>query len=191
MSKWHTPEEIGRLLAEVDSRAAAGDTVERVCREIGLGIATYYTWQKKYGRMSPGQLAWLTEILAENARLRRDLTALSLDNAILRHAVDETLSPRVKHQVVQHVRDALAVPERRVRTVLLSSRHPERRELLRRAPEEERLMEAIWRVLETHPRAGYRRIGQLLRAEGIWASDKQVYRLRRLLRSPEEGNTTP
>ena len=68
MKKRHTAEEISGILAEVNKRSADGGTVERACRELGVGPATYYAWQKKYSRMNSGQLARLKELEAEVAR---------------------------------------------------------------------------------------------------------------------------
>jgi putative transposase len=185
MSKWHAPEEIGRFLAEVARRSAAGGTVEQVCRELGIGVATYYTWQKRYGRMNPGQLARLKMVEAENARLRKDMAALVLDNAILRETVDAVLSPAQKRMAVRCVQERLSVPERRVCSVLSRSSGAR----LGRSRDEQ-VLAAILRLSASHPRAGYRRIAELLRAEGMQVTDKQVYRLRRMLRSPDGTHTT-
>jgi putative transposase len=178
MSKWHTPEEIGRLLTEMNDRVSAGDTVEQVCRERGVGIATYYTWRRKYGRMGAGQLVVLKEIEAENTRLQRNLEALSLRNAILQEAVDKMLNTEQKRQAARHVQQVLGVSEHQACKVLLHTRR-----LSHRAAFDEKLMKAVRRLSEANPQAGYRRVAGLLRDEGISVSDKQVYRLRRLVRS--------
>jgi putative transposase len=187
MGKRHTPDEIGKILAEVDTRAAAGGTVEQVCREVGIGSATYYLWQKKFGQLSPSQLGLLKELEGENARLRRAIAALSLDNAILKEAVGEVLSPVQRRKTVRHVQEKLAVSERRACAVLSQARCTQRYTSQRHA-KDGLLMEAIRRISQAHPQAGYRRIAALLRAEGGSASDKQVYRLWRLLRSPQGDN---
>jgi putative transposase len=187
MKKRHTAEEISGILAEVGQRSAAGDTVERVCRELGVGPATYYAWQKRYSRMSAGQLVRLKELEAEVVRLRKTVTALSLDNSILHEVTQTMLNPEQNRQAVRHVRVALGVSERRACAALLQTRcapnGPSQRQL-----KDQRLMESIRRVSHTHPRAGYRRIAGLLRLEGTSVTDKQVYRLRRMLQSPPDDN---
>jgi transposase-like protein len=86
--KLHTPEQIVKLLRQADAAIAAGGTVEQVSRELGISEATYYNWRKRYGRMELGQVRQLKAVQKENTRLRKLVSDLSLDNAILK----ETLS---------------------------------------------------------------------------------------------------
>lgn len=59
-----------------------GKTVEQICREHGVSDATCYKWRKEYGGMD--QARRLKELEAENARLKRVVADLSLDNQILK-----------------------------------------------------------------------------------------------------------
>lgn len=82
------PEQIVALLREAQAKLAEGQTVEEVCRQIGISDATYYNWRKQYGQMDVNQARQLKAVQKENARLKKLVADLSLDNAILK----ETLS---------------------------------------------------------------------------------------------------
>jgi transposase-like protein len=49
--KSHTPEQIVRILWDAEAKLATGQTVEQVCRELGIGEGTYYKRRKQYGMM--------------------------------------------------------------------------------------------------------------------------------------------
>ena len=55
-------------------------------RQIGVTVQTYYQWRKEYGGMSRDQLKRLKELEAENTRLRRAVSDLTLDKMILAEA---------------------------------------------------------------------------------------------------------
>ncbi len=73
-----------RTLRQVEVLQAKGATVAEACREVGVSEQTYYRWRKEYGRLSPDQARRLKELEKENARLKKLVADLSLDNAILR-----------------------------------------------------------------------------------------------------------
>lgn len=54
--KFHTAEQIVRMLREADAKIASGITVEQVCKELAISDATYYNWRKQYGRMKLDQV---------------------------------------------------------------------------------------------------------------------------------------
>jgi putative transposase len=85
--KNHRPEQIVPLLREAQAKLAEGLTVEEVCRQIGISDATYYNWRKQYGQMDVNQVRQLKAIQKENARLKKVVADLSLDNAILKEAL--------------------------------------------------------------------------------------------------------
>jgi len=86
--KFHKPEQIVKLLREAQARQANGQTVDEVCRQLGISDATYYNWRKQYGRMDVNQAKQLKSLQKENSQLKKLVADLSLDNAILK----ETLS---------------------------------------------------------------------------------------------------
>jgi transposase-like protein len=85
--KLHTPEQIVKKLAEADAVIAGGGTVEEACRQLGISDATYYNWRRQYGRMKLGQVKQLKVLQKENARLKKLVADLSLDNAVLKEAL--------------------------------------------------------------------------------------------------------
>jgi len=87
MKKRCTPEQIVAMLRDADARIAGGNTVEQVCRDLGISDATYYTWRKNYGRMKVNELKRLKELQKENAQLKKLVADLSLDKAILQEAL--------------------------------------------------------------------------------------------------------
>ena len=54
-----------------------------VCRKLGISDATFYTWRKKYGGISPYEIKHMRQLEEENLRLKRLVADLSLDKAML------------------------------------------------------------------------------------------------------------
>ena len=77
-------DKIIRHLREVEVLQSQGASVGEACRKIGFSEQTYYRWRKEFGRLSPDQAKRLKCLESENARLKRLVADLSLDNAILR-----------------------------------------------------------------------------------------------------------
>ena len=61
-------------------------TIAEASRKIGVTEQTYYRWRREYGGMRIEQARRLKELEKENARLKRLVADLSLDNAILKEA---------------------------------------------------------------------------------------------------------
>lgn len=84
--KGFTPEQIVRKLREAEVMINKGETVAQVIRNLGISDVTYYRWRKEYGGMQVDQARRFKEIEHENARLKKLVADLSLDNAILKEA---------------------------------------------------------------------------------------------------------
>lgn len=84
--KGFTPEQIVRKLREAEVMISKGETVAQVIRNLGISDVTYYRWRKEYGGMQVDQARRFKEIEHENARLKKLVADLSLDNAILKEA---------------------------------------------------------------------------------------------------------
>src|SRR5918993_1245676 len=84
--KRHTAEEIVAKLRQVDVLTAQGRTVAEAIRQIGVTEVTYYRWRSEYGGLKSDQVKRLKELEAENARLRRAVSDLTLDKMILKEA---------------------------------------------------------------------------------------------------------
>jgi len=87
MGKRSKPEEIIAKLREVEVRMGRGETAAQAVRAIGVTEQTYYRWRKEYGGMPVDQAKRLKEMEKENARLRRAVSDLTLDNQILQEVV--------------------------------------------------------------------------------------------------------
>jgi putative transposase len=81
--KRHTAEEIVSKLRQVDVLMAQGRAVADAVRAIGVTEVTYYRWRNEYGGLKGDQVKRLKELEAENTRLRRAISDLTLDKLIL------------------------------------------------------------------------------------------------------------
>ncbi len=82
----YTPEQIIGKLREAEVHLSQGATVGEASRKIGVTDQTYYRWRKEYGGMRLEQAKRLRELEKENARLKKLVADLSLDNSILQEA---------------------------------------------------------------------------------------------------------
>jgi putative transposase len=80
------PEQIINKLREAEVLLSQGATVVEASRKIGVTDVTYYRWRREYGGMRLEQAKRLKELERENARLKKLVADLSLDNAILKEA---------------------------------------------------------------------------------------------------------
>jgi putative transposase len=55
-------------------------------RSIGVTDVTYYRWRSEYGGLKGDQVKRLKELEAENTRLRRAVSDLTLEKLILKEA---------------------------------------------------------------------------------------------------------
>ena len=84
--KRHTAEEIVAKLRQVEVLTSQGRPVAEAVRSIGVTEVTYYRWRQDYGGLKGDQVKRLKELEAENARLRRAVSDLTLDKMILAEA---------------------------------------------------------------------------------------------------------
>jgi transposase-like protein len=84
--KRHKPEEIVAKLRQVDVLASQGQSIADAVRAIGVTEVTYYRWRQEYGGLKSDQVRKLKDLEAENARLRRAVSDLTLDKMILKEA---------------------------------------------------------------------------------------------------------
>jgi len=81
-----TSEQIITKLREAEVLVNQGSTVIEASRKLGISEQTYYRWRKDYGGMRIDQAKRLKELELENARLKKLVAELSLDNDILKEA---------------------------------------------------------------------------------------------------------
>ena len=82
--KGFTPEQIINRLRTAEVELSQGKTVAQVCKKLGVTEQTYYRWRKEYGGMRTEQVKRLKDLEKENARLKKLVANLSLDNEILK-----------------------------------------------------------------------------------------------------------
>jgi putative transposase len=66
-----------------------GKTVAEISRAHGISAATFHNWKNKYAGMSEQELSRLRELESENARLKRIVADLSLDNQIMKDVISK------------------------------------------------------------------------------------------------------
>ncbi len=73
-------------LREAEIHINQGISIAEASRKIGVTQQTYYRWRKEYGGLRIEQAKRLKSLEKENARLKKLVADLSLDNAILKEA---------------------------------------------------------------------------------------------------------
>ena len=84
MGKRYKAEEIVMKLREIELFINQGMDVVQACRQAGISDQSYYRWRKEYGGMKIDQAKKYKELEQENARLKRLVADLSLDNDMLK-----------------------------------------------------------------------------------------------------------
>jgi putative transposase len=80
----HTPEQIIRKLEEGHRQLAAGTELDEVCRHLEIAESTWHRWLAQYGGMKANDARRLTELEAENFRLKKLVANQALDIDMLR-----------------------------------------------------------------------------------------------------------
>lgn len=73
-------EQIIAILREQEAGAKTAD----VCRKHGISGATFYKWKSKFGGMDVSDARRLKALEDENARLKKIVADLTLDNVMLK-----------------------------------------------------------------------------------------------------------
>ena len=84
--KRHKPEEIVAKLRQVEVLTSQGQSMADAIRSIGVTEVTYYRWRQEFGGLKSNQVKRLKRLEAENSRLRRAVSDLTLDKLILQEA---------------------------------------------------------------------------------------------------------
>ncbi len=61
-----------------------GKKVSEICREYGISEPTFHNWKSRYGGMTLSDLQRVKELESENARLKRLVADLSLNNQVFK-----------------------------------------------------------------------------------------------------------
>ncbi len=83
-----TTEQIIHKLRQAEVELARGKLVPEACKQIGVTQQTFYRWRKVYGGLKLDQAKQFKHLERENARLKKLVADLTLDNAILKEAAN-------------------------------------------------------------------------------------------------------
>jgi putative transposase len=67
----------------------SGFKTAEICRQNGISEATFYNWKAKYGGMAVSDVQKLKRLEEENAKLKRVVADLTLDNVLLKDLLSE------------------------------------------------------------------------------------------------------
>jgi len=84
----YKPEQIINKLREAEIHLSQGATIAETSRKLGITEQTYYRWRKEYGGLRIEQAKKLKSLEKENARLKKLVADLSIDNSILKEAAE-------------------------------------------------------------------------------------------------------
>lgn len=85
MKSRFSEEQIIGILKQQES----GIPTAQICREHGISPATFYKWKAKFGGMNVGEAQRLRQLEDENAKLKRLVADLSLDNVALKDVLSK------------------------------------------------------------------------------------------------------
>lgn len=80
----YTPEEAILKMREVDLLVSQGKNLTEACRQAQTSKDTFAKWKREYGGMQIDHAKRLRELERENARLKKVVSELVLDNSILK-----------------------------------------------------------------------------------------------------------
>ncbi|WP_425333073.1 IS3 family transposase [Erwinia persicina] len=153
-----------------------GMSVPDVCSKLGISDATFYTWRKKYGGISPSELKHMRHLEEENLWLKRLVVDLSLDKAMLQDGLGKKELTRARlREWVRDLQARYGASERQVCFALRVSRSSFRYRSV--AADESALRLRIREITGTRGHYGYCRVHVMLRREGWRDNHKRIYRL--------------
>tara|TARA_B100001094_G_scaffold4204_1_gene3796 strand:+ start:66 stop:344 length:279 start_codon:yes stop_codon:yes gene_type:complete len=80
----HTTEQIIAKLRKAELMLVDGKNIDQVAKSLGVTKNTFYRWKKEYGNLPVNQAKQMKDLEKENARLKKIVANLSLDNDILK-----------------------------------------------------------------------------------------------------------
>ncbi|MBO1042411.1 transposase [Brucella pituitosa] len=86
----YSREQIVAALKQVELGLPAADLI----RQFGISEMTYYRWKKQYAGLESDQVRELKQVVEENARLKKLVAELSLDNTVLQDVLSKKFPDR-------------------------------------------------------------------------------------------------
>src|SRR5579859_3574754 len=90
MRKRRTPDQIAKILREVQADLDAGLNVGQACRKVGYSSTTYYRWKALQEDPVSNEQLRVSELEAENVRLKALVAELALDRRMLQEALKKS-----------------------------------------------------------------------------------------------------
>jgi putative transposase len=81
----HSEAEIISILKKQEQ----GMKVSEICREHGISEPTFYNWKSRYAGMEVNELKKLKDLEYENARLKRIVANLTLENDAIKSVLEK------------------------------------------------------------------------------------------------------
>jgi len=78
---------LSKLLRQAEAKSAEGQSIDDICRQLGISDATYYYWRKQYGNMKLDEVKQFKELQKENGRLKKLVADQALDIDILKETL--------------------------------------------------------------------------------------------------------
>ena len=72
-------------------QSEAGIPVQEICRDLGIGRATFYKWKSKYGGLEISDMKRLKELEAENSKLKQMYAESEFQNRVLKDVIEKKL----------------------------------------------------------------------------------------------------
>ncbi|WP_152563476.1 IS3 family transposase [Palleronia rufa] len=158
----------------------AGLPTAELCRKHGLSPATFYKLKAKYGGMDLSDAKRLKQLEEENAKLKRLVADVMLDNVVLKDLFGKALTtPMQRRDAVLRAMKGHPISQRRACVLIGVDPKTVRRE---RPPDNPEIRLEMNKIAEKRRRFGYRRIGVMLERKGMVMNEKKLYRIYR-----EEG----
>ena len=85
MKRRFNEEQIISILKQQESGIATSE----LCRQHNISSATFYKWKSKFGGMNASEAQNLRQLEAENAKLKRIVADLTLDNVALKDVLSK------------------------------------------------------------------------------------------------------
>lgn len=90
MRKRFSEKEIVEILQKQKN---TGKTIAEICREKGIAENIFYKWKRKYENMTVSEVTKLKRLEDENAKLKRLVAELSLENMVQKDVIKNFCSP--------------------------------------------------------------------------------------------------
>jgi putative transposase len=84
MKKGYKPEQIVRVLQDVQMQISSGASLREVAKQLGVNPGTLCRWQRKYGGMEVDEARRMFILEKENVRLKKIVAELELDKSMLK-----------------------------------------------------------------------------------------------------------